>query len=237
VAGVLLLVPAAGLITGGGILLGMDAARDRTGYVTSPALRMTSATAAITAENLTIADTGQWTSSVADIGGLRVTTTSPSGGPVFVGIAPQPAVDAWLAGTAHDELTDVPAGRAEYSRAAGELRPVADPAAQTFWLTTATGPGAATMQWHVVDGNYAVVVANADGSPGIVADVRGAVQLPDLTGLGGGVLTAGIVLGALGLGLIVLGGVGLGRRHGQQPPGSGPVGPLPEQIPPVPVAS
>ena len=48
--------------------------------------------------------------------------------------------------------------------------------------------------------------------------MRGAVQVPDLTGLGAGLLTAGVVLGPAAIGLIMLGGVGLSRRHTELPP-------------------
>ncbi|MEV4347508.1 DUF4389 domain-containing protein [Actinoplanes sp. NPDC049596] len=235
VAGVLLLAPAAGLTIGGGVLLGLDSSRDSAGYVTSPALRLGSTTAAVTAENLRIADADLWTRDIADVGGLRVSATSPSGRALFVGIAPQSSVDAWLAGTAHDELTGVNSGDARYQRAGGVTRAVADPAAQPFWIATATGSG--TLQWNVTDGDYAVVVTNLDGTPGLTADVRGGVQVPDLTGLGAGLLTTGIVLGVIAIGLIALGGIGLGRRHSPPPPAPGPTGPAPQQVPPATVGS
>jgi hypothetical protein len=234
VAGVLLLAPAAGLGIGGGVLLALDAGRDRDGYVTSPSLALNSTTAAVTAENLTIADPSVFTNGLADVGGLRVTVSSPTGRPVFVGVAPQSSVVAWLAGTAHDELTAVTAGEARYDRATGATQAIANPAAQSFWLASATGSGAATLQWKVTGGEYAVVVTNADGSPGVVMAARGAVQVPRLAALGGGLLTAGIVLGLIAVGLIVLGGVGLGRRHIEPPPGVGPPAPAP-QAPPVPL--
>jgi hypothetical protein len=218
VAGVLLLAPAAGLVAGGGALLGLDASRDRTGYVTSPAVHLNTSTAAVTAENLTIADADLWTRDIADVGGLRVTADSPTGRDLFVGIAPQSAVDAWLANAAHDNLVGLESRNGRYERSAGVTAALTDPATQTFWLSTATGATGATLRWDVTDGRYAVVVANLDGSPGVTADVRGAVQVPDLTGLGAGLLTAGVVLGLAAIGLIVLGGVGLGRRHTELPP-------------------
>jgi len=185
---------------------------------------------------LLIAGTSEWTSSFADIGGLRVKVTSPTGRPVFVGVAPQSAVDAWLAGTAHDQLTGVTAGTARYDRTAGATQAATNPAAQPFWLASATGSGTATLQWKVTDGEYAVVVANADGSPGVAVDARGAIQVPHMAALGGCLLTAGIVLGLIAVGLIVLGGVGLGRRHTEPPRGVGPPAPAP-QASPVPLGS
>jgi hypothetical protein len=62
--------------------------------------------------------------------------------------------------------------------------------------------------------------------------------VPDLTAICAGLLATGIVLGLLAIGLIVLGGVGLGRRHTPPPPpAAGPAAPVPEQLPPVPVSS
>jgi hypothetical protein len=236
IAGVLLLAPATGLGIGGSLLLALDSGRDREGYVTSPAVSLSTTTAALTAENLEIAGAGVWTGNLAGVGGLRVTATSPADRPIFVGIAPQSAVDSWLAGTAHDEFVGVTGNAARYDRATGVTRAVADPAAQPFWLVSGTGTGVATLQWTVVDGDFAVVVANADGSPGVAVEARGAIQVPRLAALGGGLLAAGIVLGLIAVGLIVLGGVGLGRRHTEPPTGVGPPAPVP-QAPPVPLGS
>jgi hypothetical protein len=221
IAGVLLLAPATGLGMGGSTLLTLDNARDPSGYVASPAFHLSSQTAAITAENLTITDADQWARGLGDVGGLRVTVASPAGHPIFVGIASQSAVDEWLAGKAHDELTGLIDGTARYHRAPGPLRAVSYPAGQSFWLATATGTTSATLQWNLADGSYAVVVVNADGSPGVAADVRGAAQVPHLAGLGGTMLGLGVALVLLAVGLIVVGGTGLGRRH-SRPPTAGP---------------
>jgi hypothetical protein len=117
----------------------------------------------------------------------------------------------------------VSSGTAEYVRSPGTRQSsVSDPQAQDFWLASGTGAGAATVTWQAANGNFAVVLVNADGSAGIVADVRAATQMPGLTGLGVGLLIAGIVLFLLAVALIVLGGTGLGRRHAGPPPVSGP---------------
>ncbi|WP_127507756.1 hypothetical protein [Actinoplanes solisilvae] len=215
---------------GGAVLLSVDSARDSTGYVTSPTMQLSTATAAVTAGHISITDTGLWARNVADVGGVRVTVASADGQPMFIGIAPEREVDAWLAGTAHDQLTGFESSAGRYDRVAGMTRAVPDPTAETFWLASGVGSGA-TLRWEVTDGDYAVVVANLDGTPGIAADVRGAIQVPDLTGLGGGLLATGIVLGLIAVGLIVLGGVGIGRRHTEPPPTAGPTGPAPQEIP------
>lgn len=214
VAGVLLLLPAMGLGTGGGVLLAVDAARDDAGYVTSPVQRLETSTAAITAEHVTISGAGMWTRQTTELGELRLDVTAPSGRPIFVGVATQSAVDSWLTGTAHDELTGFGSGAPRYDRSGGRIRPVTTPGTQPFWIAQATGTGTTTLRWAATDGEYAVVVANATGASNVSVDVRGSARVPDLTGLGSGLLAAGILTGLLAIGLIVAGGTGLGRRHG-----------------------
>jgi hypothetical protein len=74
----------------------------------------------------------------------------------------------------------------------------------------------------VTNGDFTVVLANANGSTGVAADVQAAAQVPDLSALGGALLPTGIVFGLLALVLIAIGGIGLGPRHGGPPPTVGP---------------
>ncbi|MCA2218989.1 DUF4389 domain-containing protein [Jidongwangia harbinensis] len=217
IAGVLLLAPGAGLAVAGGALLALDRARDDQGFVSAPVMSMRSTTAAVTAEGITLSAGDVLTRGFTDIGEVRITVTGTAGQYLFVGIAPESAVDAWLAGTAHDELESVSSGMGDYVRSGGAVRAVSAPVTQDFWLATGTGAGTATVSWRATDGNFAVVLANGDGSTGIVGDVEAATNLPDLTGLGGGLLGAGIALTLLAVALIILGGTGLGRRHGSGP--------------------
>jgi hypothetical protein len=221
IAGVLLLAPGAGLTLAGGALLGLDQARDADGFVSTPTVSVQTATAAVTAEGLTLTVDDVLTRGFTDIGDVRVTVTGAPGTELFVGIAPESQVDAWLSGAAHDELQSMSSGTADYRRATGAVRAVGAPAAQDFWLASGAGSGTVTMTWRATDGEFAVVLANVDGSTGVVADVAAATTLPDLTGLAGGLLGGGIALSLLAVVLIVVGGTGLGRRHGSGPPGPG----------------
>ncbi|MFI7602407.1 DUF4389 domain-containing protein [Actinoplanes sp. NPDC049681] len=224
VAGVILLLPAVGAGMAGGALLAFDRARDRAGYVTSPLWQLSTATAAVTSEDITIENADVWTRSLADVGGMRIIADSASGEAVFVGIGRRADVDRWLAGTARDRISDVTGRTVSYRREAGAVRAVPAPGAQDFWLASVTGTSGAEVTWRVVDGDFAVVLANADGSTGVSADVRAAVQVPDLTGLGAGLLITGLVLGVLAVLLIVVGGTALGRRHTGPPMPPAPPG-------------
>jgi hypothetical protein len=174
--------------------------------------------------------------------GVRITATATSGTPIFVGIARQDAVDAWLGASAHDEIVGFPAGTARYERSGSAQQVVTAPTMQRFWLASATSSGTATLDWQATTGSFTVVLANADGTPGIAANVRAAVQIPDLTALGAGLLTTGIVLGLVAIGLIIAGGVGLGHHYGgpRAPvvPPPAHTGPVPETVtPPAPTTS
>ena len=61
---------------------------------------------------------------------------------------------------------------ARYERADGALRAVGAPTAQNFWTVTATGTDTARLDWAAADDTpYAMVLANADGTPGVTATV------------------------------------------------------------------
>lgn len=237
VAGVVLFLPAAGLGVAGGALLALDGARDSAGYVTSPLVSMHSDTAAVTAEGLTIEGGDLWTRNLDNVGGVTITASGTAGTPVFVGIARTSAVNDWLAGVAHDRVTGVSAGTVAYDRVSGTYRGVSTPTGQAFWLASATGTGDATLTWQASNGEFTVVLANADGAAGVSANVRAAAQVPELSALGGGLLAAGIVLGALGVILVIIGGVALGRRHDGPPagPGTDAGGPAPLASPTAPL--
>jgi hypothetical protein len=234
VAGAVLLIPAAGLGAAGVALLAFDGMRDSSGYVTSPVVRASSPTAAITADGITIEGGDFWSRNLADVGGVRITVAGTTGKPVFVGIARQADVESWLSGTARDSIVEVTDGTAGYERTAGVVRAVPAPAGQDFWLASTTGTAGATLEWQATDGNYTVVLANADGSVNLGTRVRASAQVPDLSAFGGGMLGTGVLLGLIGVGLVVLGGVALGRRHSEPPSSADPPVRPPQHLPPPP---
>ncbi|MGX6607378.1 DUF4389 domain-containing protein [Micromonosporaceae bacterium Da 78-11] len=104
VAGVMMLLLAAGVGLGAATLIGLGNDRDANGYLTSPTLQVNSSTSAVTVEDINLHAGDLWTRHLSSIGGVRISATSATGTPLFVGIAPQAAVNSWLAGTAHDWL-------------------------------------------------------------------------------------------------------------------------------------
>ena len=74
-------------------------------------------------------------------------------------------VDAYLRGVAHEDIIGLTEGHAGVPH--HRRRPVGPPADQTFWATTTQGTGPQELSWHPTNGPWAVVIMNADGSPGI----------------------------------------------------------------------
>jgi hypothetical protein len=139
---------------------------------------------------------------------IRVTPVGADA-PLFVGIGRSTDVDRYLAGVHHTLISDYFANKVE---TIGGGAPRTAPGAQRFWVASATGRGRQTLVWHPVGGTWTVVVMNADRRPGI--DVRAdlGARFPALLWLAVGLLAAGTVLLAGGIGLI--GGAIRRRRIG-----------------------
>jgi len=114
---------------------------------------------------------------------------------VFIGIARTQDVEAYLADASFDEVTDFVDREPVYLAHDGTSDvAVPAPVDQTFWTEQVAGSGEQQLDWAARNGNWSVVVMNADGSPGVAADVTVGVHSD-------AVLPIGIVL-------IVLGGIG-----------------------------
>jgi hypothetical protein len=195
------------MLAGGGALLWGDAQKDHDGYLSTGTDRFHTRTYAIRTDNLDV-DTGGASSVLSHdlFGSVRLKATSHDGKRVFVGIARTSEVDAWLRGSAHATVTDVDTSpfHATY-RTDGGGRPGA-PGEQGFWAAKASGTGTQTLAWDVEDGNWSVVVMNADGSAGVDTGVVAGAELPwlDEAGwivIGGGLLTLAVAGGLIAIGL------------------------------------
>jgi hypothetical protein len=228
VVGLLTVLPALGLVAGGGAVLWLDSERDPAGYVSTEVATLATETAAVTVEDVELTlepDVSRWLAD-NDLGDVRVRVTSDGGTPLFVGIAPAADVDRWLAGTAHDEITRLTDDGARFDRADGPVTSVSPPAGLGTWAAQTSGTGTRQLDWTVQDGRWSLVIARTDGATGVSASATAATTIPDLTGWGAGLLTGGLALLVAGAALIVVGATGIGRGHGAGPAGAvGPVAP------------
>jgi hypothetical protein len=201
-AGVIALV-SLGLLTAGGVMLWGDAQRDSHGYVSTGSDPFTTDTYALATDNLDVnADGPGWVTSTDTYGKIRLAVASHTDKPVFVGIAPTSEVSRYLQGSSHDIVEDVSYSpfSADYRHHGGTWQPAA-PATKRFWAASAQGTGAQTLTWDVRDGNWSIVVMNADASRGVDVGMSAGAKIDFLapagwTSLGGGVL---LLVAAAGL--------------------------------------
>ena len=212
VAGALTGVLALTLLVAGAGLLWADGQKDGDGYLSTDRQAFGTDTAALVTGNVDVnLDGAEWLVESDDLDDVRLSVAPQSSEPMFVGVAPTKDVQRYLAGTAHAQVDDLdyePFGvfgdfSADYRDSAGAER--ADrPAGEKFWITSASGTGTQNLTWDLGEGDWSIVVMNADGSPGVHADIKAGAQLPALdeiawTTVGGGVIFALITAGLVAL--------------------------------------
>jgi hypothetical protein len=207
VVGALAALLALVLLLGGAALVGMhETKRDTDGYYTSGANTLTTPTHALVSDSLEIdANEPNWLFSHGRLGTIRLTATDTTK-PIFIGVARQSQVDAYLKGVPHDEVTDFEFDpfSYEHARQTGTTAPAA-PTDQHFWATSASGRGEQTVTWPVETGTWAVVVMNADGSHGVETDVSVGAKVPAVLWIGLGLLVVGGFLASFGAAAIYFG--------------------------------
>ena len=205
VAGSIAAVLAIGLIAAGAVALWGDSEKDDQGYLSTGKDRYAASTYALASDNLDIdLDGAGWIMDRDDLGNVRLKVESSAGKPVFVGIARTSDVSDYLRGTSHTEVTDVdysPFHASYRDRDRGGDRRPALPADQDFWAASAHGSGTQTVAWDLEDGDWSIVVMNADGSRGVETDISAGAKIPFLGTLGwvslGGALVLLITAGTL----------------------------------------
>ncbi len=211
---------AAGLLAIGGLALWGDSQKDSDGYISTDTHRFEAGTRALATENLDV-DLGDadWVAQPNDLGKVRVQVDSRGNKPVFVGIARTSEVENYLAGVSHSTLTDVNTSPfdADYDDHAGNRRPVA-PAHSQIWAASEHGSGKQTLKWDIEDGDWSVVVMNADGSAGVDADISTGANVPFLDEIGWTAIGSGGFVLIVGVALLVM-----GIRRPSNPTGTAPI--------------
>jgi hypothetical protein len=186
----------------GAAAMWLDGERNDKGYLTTDSQRFAAGTRALASDNLDVDMEGpDWFLDSSDLGDVQLQVRSERDKPVFVGIARTQDVATYLRGVDHTRVTDIEAVpfEASYLSEPGKRRPAA-PAEQSFWAASTHGRGAQTLKWHMTEGDWSVVVMNADGSRGVAADVKAGAKISFLdelgwSALGGG--AAGLVVALL----------------------------------------
>jgi hypothetical protein len=194
------------LLAGGGFLLWADRTQREDGYLTTPTERFATPTYALTRSRLEVDTNGEgWVLNENWFGKIRIRGESPGDKNLFIGIGPQAEVSRYLGDVAHANVQDVDFDpfRATYLSVSGDA-PQEPPTDQTFWAASASGVGQQTLSWKVREGDWSVVLMNADGSRGVAADVDLGAKLAWLLWVAIGVLIAGVLVTGGSAALVVL---------------------------------
>jgi len=210
----------AALALGGGALVAVDSSeRTRDGYYETSSEHVHSSGYAVASESIDLGGLGSVGEDIA--GRIRIRVAPDGSAPTFVGIAHRDDVDAYLAGVKHTsvaELDDV-----ELDDHAGGA-PATGPQQQTFWKATSTGTGERTVSWKVREGDWRVVVMNANATPGVDAGLRAGAKTDVVLWLGLGLLGLAVLAGGTGLALLAGDRMrGTGVRTGEVPDVTGAV--------------
>ena len=221
VTGALAALVASALLAGGAAALYGQVQKDDDGYLTSEAHRFDTGTRALATDNLDI-DLGAADSLADDLGRVKIEAQSNDGKPLFVGIGRTSDVERYLDGVPHATVHDVEDGpfdsfHSETTRHGGNRHPVA-PEHAGIWAASSEGTGEQTADVDFREGDWSVVVMNADGSLGVDADISAGANLPFLDELGWTALGSGSFALVVGIALIVA-----GVRRPQDPTGRVPV--------------
>ena len=178
VIGSILVVGGLGLAAGGATLVVADqVARDADGFMMSPRERLATDGFAITSEDAQVETAGA-PDQLPDVlvGDVRVSAEAAGGTDLFVGVASTPDARAYLGDVRHATVLDFPESDPTYRATEGGA-PETPPAEQDFWAARATGSDP-TLTWSLEEGDWTIVVMNADGSDAVTADVSAGAEVP-----------------------------------------------------------
>ena len=193
--GALVLLPGLAGLGGGGIVLGADSLDRNDGFVVSPQEDFSSPGYALVSDRIDLAAGPDWLPVSTTLGTARLEVTGTAANAVFVGVAAEADVQAYLGGverTVVDGLGFDAPPTASDQLPGGE--PSGPPTQQDFWIAESAGHGEQEVTWDPSDGDWMFVVMNADGSQWVEVEGRIGAELPELVWIGWGALGVGAVL-------------------------------------------
>ena len=198
-------------LAGGCALVAVDQTqRDDDGFLVSPSEDFSSPTYAIVSESAELDTEGAEWALDAFLGTVRIRSESER--PVFVGIARAADVAGYLGDVERDVVADIE-DEPSYQRVARRA-PAGSPGEQTFWVAQVSGSGEQTLEWEPEDGDWQLVLMNADASRGVSSELAIGAELDSVLWIGIGLLVAGALLAALAA-LAISAGI---RRRRRAPP-------------------
>jgi hypothetical protein len=196
VLGSLSALAAVAVLAAGGIALVFDQTqRNASGYLMTNSTAFSTDTYALVSDSYRAGASRDLFAARDILGTVRIRAHSAQ--PVFVGIGRATAVDSYLGGVRREVATRFDASRSDFRLHAGGAPPAA-PTARHIWVAQSLGSGTQTLSWTPQNGNWRIVVMNANGSPGVHADLAIGARFPHLLWIGIGALGGGALLLLLG---------------------------------------
>lgn len=203
------------LLGAGGTGVWADRTQREGGYATTDVHHFSATGSALATKRTELGAAGfGWLYAPDILGKVRVRVTPESPGPVFVGIGPSAEVDRYLAGVKHTVISDFWRDDVE---SVGGGSPGSPPGRQSFWAASESGSGQQSLVWDPADGDWTVVVMNADGRAGIEVGADLGAKVPALLWVSIGLLLGGAIF-LVGGGLLIASAV----RRGASPPATSP---------------
>lgn len=199
--GLLALVGLGVLAAGGGMLWAYGAERGADGFFDTPSVALQSEGHALVSEQL---DLGARPGDVFPSGRLatvRVTAEADNG--VFVGIGPEAEVAEYLDGVGHSVVRRIVSDADVAYRQIDGGAPAVPPGDVDFWAASATGPGTRSVEWELEQGEWTVVIMNADGSAPVSVDASAGARTEWLLPIAIATLAFGVFIGILAVVLLV----------------------------------
>jgi len=194
IAAIAVSVLAALLLAGGGWALWVDRVdRDAAGFHAVETTTLRTDTHALVGDLK--GDGPSWLYGETLLGDARVRARSLSGQPLFIGIAPKGEVSRYLNGTSYGTIEHLDTG--DITRHAGAA-PSAPPGRAVNWTKSTQGTGQQALRWTPRDGDWTIVLMNADASPGVALRGDIGAKFPLLPWVAGGLLIAGLLVGCVG---------------------------------------
>jgi hypothetical protein len=206
VLGSLLVMVAVGLgVPGVTLLAASSGARDNGGFLMSGSQSLTTSTYALSSTNIALHMDGRMFVPHAVLGDTKVSAVSRNGKDIFVGVATTRGVQEYLDGVRHATFHRMIGDQPLMTNQPG-VAPSTAPGDTDIWAAKSSGPGTQTVVWPPRNGDWSVVVMNADGSAGVSVESSAGAEVPALTwvvtvtlALGTIVLVAGALLIAVPL--------------------------------------
>jgi len=171
VGGFFALVGLAVTVGGGALAWAYSTQRNADGFFTSAVAEMSAEGYAITSTELDLGSLPDLVFGSGWLATIQVSADSTGDAPLFVGIGRAGDVDAYLAGVAHAEVTDIDSRTDITSTNIEGGPPDGPPSEQGFWAESASGEGPQDFIWDLEQGDWTIVIMNADASAGVEVDV------------------------------------------------------------------